>query len=81
MTILRKILKAINPNSQPINPPADSASKIVNCGIKTFLPVGNYDHSGLDQMQQDANNYILRDDPYRYSMLNENMLTNMWHQD
>lgn len=81
MKLFTKLFAAINPNNQPINPPAASGSQVVNVGINTALPVGNYDHSGLNQMQQDANNYIVRDDPYRYSMLNSHLPTNMWHHD
>ena len=81
VTFFTKLFAMLNPNNQPINPPVASGSQIVNCGPAIALPVGNYDHSGLEQMQRDADNYLIRDDPYRYDMLYSHMLSNMWHHD
>lgn len=81
MKIVTKLFATLNLNNQPINPPAASANKIVNCGPSIALPVGNYDNSGLEKMQRNANNYIICDDPYRYDMLNSHMPSNMWHHD
>lgn len=34
MSILRKILAALNPNNQSVNPSTDSGSQVVYCGIQ-----------------------------------------------